>query len=347
MAAVPLQSLLIFTNQFAAMIASQLPLVDVLDNLAKETPQRKLRDVVDDVCDRVKHGVDLGDALAIHPDVFNDIYVNVVRAGMGSGRLDDALGHLSRYLTNADVVGKKLKSALSYPIFLTISFAVAFNGLTFFLLPRFQSMFAAFGGDLPAATQVMLHLGAIWRDNWILIAGALAATVVAFVVWIANPDGRYLWDQRKLDFWVIGPMWRMAALARFLRTFAVQVRNEVDILDSLRLAAPASGNRYVEAMVFDIADDIERGTGIAEAFRERRLFSGIVLQMISSGEEAGSLDTLLLSSADYFDRLLDNQLARWTSLINPILTVILGVGIAGMMIAVFLPVFDMGSAMRH
>lgn len=346
MAAVPLQGLLIFTNQFAAMIASQLPLVDVLENLAKET-RNGVCGVIDDVCDRVKHGLDLGDALAMHPEVFNDIYVNVVRAGMSSGRLDDALGHLSRYLTNADVVGKKLKAALTYPIFLILSFALAFNGLVFFLLPRFQSMFSAFGGELPAPTRIMMELGAFWRETWILGFGALIAAVVAFAVWIASAEGRYLWDWRKLSFWVIGPMWRMAALARFLRTFAVQVRNEVDILDALRLAAPASGNRYVEALVMDIADDIERGTSIAEAFRERRLFSGIVLQMISSGEESGSLDTLLLSAADYFDRLLDNQLARWTALINPILTVILGIGIAGMMIAVFLPVFDLGSAMRH
>lgn len=346
MAAVPLSSLLIFTNQFAAMVGSQLPLVDVLENLAKETPQKRLREVIDQVVDDVNHGVDLGDALADHPDVFNEIYVNVVRAGMSTGRLDDALSHLSRYLTNADVVGKKLRTALSYPVFVTLSFIVAFNGMVFFLLPRFESMFHSFGRSLPAATQVMMNAGEVWRENWWIIVTLVLGALIGFVAWIANPEGRYIWDRIKLRIAVLGPMWRMAALARFLRTFAVQMRNEVEVLQALRLAAPASGNRYVEAVILDIAWDVERGSGIAEAFRSHDVFSGIVLQMISSGEEAGSLDTLLLSAADYFDRLLDNQVVRWTALINPILTVAIGVGIAGMMIAVFLPIFDLGRAVH-
>ncbi len=346
MAAVPLSGLLIFTNQFSAMIASQLPLVAVLENLSKETPQRKLRDVIDTVVEDVKHGVDLGDAMADHPDVFNDIYVNVVKAGMNTGRLDDALNHLSRYLTNADVVGKKLKAALSYPIFIIVAFAIAFNGMVFFLLPRFESMFSSFGRELPAATRMMMDAGEAWRDNWIWGVALFVFLVAGFIAWIANPDGRFIWDRLKLKIIVVGPMWRMSALARLLRTFAVQVRNEVEILYALRLAAPASGNRYVEVVILDIADDIERGVGIAEAFREHDVFSGIVLQMISSGEETGSLDTLLLSAADYFDRLLDNQIARWTALVNPILTVVVGAGIAVMMIAVFLPIFDLGGAVR-
>ncbi len=344
MAAVPLSSLLIFTNQFAAMMTSRLPLVDVLTNLARETPQRHFREIIEDVVDDVLHGEDLGDALAGHPGVFDDVYVNVVKAGMGSGRLEDALTHLANYLQKADIVSKELRTALSYPVFVIFAFLVAFNGMTFFILPRFDSMFRQFGAELPKITQIMMDIGVVWRDNWHLFGAFSILVVVGFLTWISTPAGRMVWDEFKLDLPVIGRFWRLSALGRFLRTFAVQVRNEVQVLDALDLAAPASNNRYIEDVLYEIADDIERGAGIAYSFRHHRVFDGIVLQMISAGEQSGSLDMLLLSAADYFDRILDEQIKRWTALINPILTVLIGVLIGAMMVAVFLPVFDMGKA---
>ncbi|MGB0721128.1 MAG: type II secretion system F family protein [Gammaproteobacteria bacterium] len=347
MAGIPLSSLLIFTNQFAAMISSQLPLVDVLKNLARETPQRKFRDVLDDVVDDVEHGADLGDALAQHRHVFDDIYINVVRAGMGSGRLEDALVHLANYLGNADVVSKKVRSAMTYPVMVIGAFFVAFNAMTFFILPRFAKVFQSFGSELPVPTQIMMDLGDIWQQWWYIFGLVLVMGIGAFVLWIATPQGRLVWDEVKLDIPIVGRIWRLGALARFLRTFAVQVRNEVEILKALELAAPSSGNRYIENVLMDIADDIESGMGIAQSFREHDVFSGIVLQMISAGEESSSLDELLLSAADYFDRILDEQVQQWTSMINPILTVVIGLLIGGMMVAVFMPVFEMGKSVGH
>lgn len=346
MASVKLPSLLIFTNQFAAMLGSKLPLLSVLENLGKETPQPVLRDAIEDICESVTSGVELADALEEFPGIFDEIYVNVVRAGLGSGRLDESLLHLSEHLSNADQVSRQLRGALAYPMFMFAGFIAAFNGMVFFILPRFQSMFSSMDKELPAITQLLMDIGDWWKASWPLVLGFWAVVIASFVIWTLTPDGRYLWNKMKLNIPVIGNMLRLGAMSRFLRTFAVQVRNEVNILQALRLAAPSSGNAYLEEVILDIADDIERGRGIAEAFREHEVFSGIVLQMIASGEEAGQLDELLLSASDYFTRLLDNQIQTWTGMINPILTVVIGLGIAGMMVAVFLPVFDLGSAVH-
>lgn len=346
MAAVPLSSLLIFTNQFSAMIQSQLPLVDVLDNLAMETPHRRLQSAVTAVVEDVEHGQELGDALSYHPDVFDQIYVNVVRAGMGSGRLDEALAQLSVHLTKADIVSKKMRGAMFYPMVVMAIALVAFNAVVFFILPKFQTMFASMSKDLPAITQLLIDVGEVWRANWLIIFGLVLFIVILIGVWLATPEGRYVWDQKKLDLPVVGKLWRMGALTKFLRTLAVQMRNEVPLLDSLELAAPASGNVYIEDLVLGIADDIERGVGIAQAFRDYDVFGGVVLQMISSGEESGELDELLMSAAEYFDRLLDDQIQRTTALINPVLTVFIGLFMAGMVIGVFLPVFNMGKGVN-
>lgn len=343
MAAVSSFNILIFTQQFASMIRSNLQLVDVLHNLADETPQRRLREVISDVAEDVTHGQDLSAAMAAHPHVFDEVYVNVVRSGMESGRLGDALLQIAHYQKVIHETGRKLKTALAYPIFIVLAFFGIFNAMVFFILPRFSSVYHNFGKKLPAATQVLLDLGHFWATNWYLILGGQAVVVCSFLFWISTPEGRAVWDRVKLELPLLGALYRMSALARFLRTLAVQVENDVAVLEALRLAADASGNVYIREILYDIADDVERGRGLSASFRDHEIFHGIVLQMLTSGEEAGILDELLMSSADYFDSLVQDLLDRITALVNPVLTMFIGLAIAGMMIAVFLPVFQMGS----
>jgi MSHA biogenesis protein MshG len=346
MAAVKLTHLLIFTQQFGSMIRSNLPLVDVLENLARETPQKKLRLIIQDISDRVQHGADLGDALAAHQNVFSDIYVNVIRAGMASGRLAEAISQITVYLNVISEATRKVRTALSYPIFMLAAFFLVFNGMVFFILPRFAKMFHSFGKELPWATEILMSLGRIWAESWYLMIGGTAIAAISFAIWVMTEDGRMIWDRVKISIPIIGPVWRMAALSRFIRTLAVQMKNEVLLLDGLVLSAEAAGNVYIRESLYDIADDIEKGAGLSDAFRRHDVFQGIVLQMISAGEEAGKLDELLLASADYFDSLLNDRLENITGLINPILTVVVGLAIAGMMIASFLPVFEIGSAIN-
>ncbi len=340
MAAIKTAHLLIFTRQFSSMIGSRLQLVDVLENLAQETPQRRLRHAIEDVSEDVQRGVDFGDALAAFPRIFDEIYVNVVKAGMESGQLDDSLDQMAQYLQRMDEVARKVRGAMSYPIFMLLAFFGVFNGMVFFILPRFQKMFETFGSDLPWPTQVMLDIGDFYTANWHFVFFAIIGFVAAFVLWKSTSTGRRIWDEVKLSMPIAGRIWRMAAMSRFLRTLAVQVRNTVPLLAALRLSASASGNVYIEEVILDIADEIENGAGIAATFRKYDIFSGIVLQMIAAGEEAGILDELLLSAASYFDSLLSDQIDTATNLINPVLTVFIGAGIAAMMLAAFLPVLN-------
>ena len=346
MAGVSSFNVLIFTQQFASMIRSNLQLVDVLHNLADETPQKKLREVIADVADDVTHGTDLSAAMAQHPQVFDDVYVNVVKSGLESGRLGEALLQISHYQKVIHETGRKVMAAMTYPAFIIFAFFGIFNAMIFFILPRFSAVYSNFGKKLPEATQILLNVGKFWSDNWHLIIGAQVVVISVLSVWIATGEGRALWDQIKLKLPLLGTLYRMSALARFLRTLAVQVENDVPVLQALCLAADACGNVYIREILYDIADDVERGRGLAASFRDHEIFHGIVLQMLASGEEAGILDELLMSSADYFDSLVQDLLDRITALINPILTMVVGLLIAGMMVAVFLPVFQMGSMVK-
>lgn len=342
---VKLAQLLIFTRQFASMIASQLQLAYVLENLARETPNRAMRETIEDVLNDVLNGEDLGDAIASHSRVFNAIYVNVVRAGLESGRLGNALTQIARYLEIADEMQRKVRGAFSYPVFLLAAFVIVFNVQVFMILPRFQKMFENFNRELPGPTQIMLAVGDFYTANWYYVGLVMVGIVVGFVIWISTYDGRRVWDEIKLRIPLFGSAWRMASLSRLLRTLAVQVQNQVPLVTALELSASASGNLYIEEVILNIVDDIRNGEGIADSFRAYDVFSGIVLQMIASGEEAGEFDRLLLSAADYFDSLLADQLDTMTGLINPVLTVFIGTAIAGMMVAAFLPVFQIGKAM--
>ncbi|PCI40841.1 MAG: hypothetical protein COB46_05935 [Rhodospirillaceae bacterium] len=343
MAAVKTTHLLIFTEQFSSMMKSSLQLVDVLDNLAKETPQKHLRKVVEMVSRDVKHGLDFGDSLAKHPLVFDDIFVNVVRSGMESGQLSSALGQITTYLQVMDKMTRQIKNAMTYPIFMMAALFAVFNGMIFFILPRFSTMFSSFGKELPPVTQALMEIGDFWASSWYLVIGGGAMIIVGFATWISTVDGRALWDEHKLHIPILGNVWRMGALARFLRTLAVQMKNGVRLLDALFLAGDASNNIYIRDIIYRIANDVSIGKGLAQAFREHAIFQGIVLQMIAAGEEAGKLDDLLLSSADYFDRLLADRLDTVTGLINPVLTMFTGLFVAGMMVAIFMPVFQMGN----
>lgn len=344
MAAVKSQHILIFTLQFASMMKSKLPLVDVLDNLASETPQKKFRAVLEEIVEDVRHGIDLGSALEQQDRVFDDVYVNVVKSGMESAHLDSALAQIAHYLQVMDETGRKVRKALSYPLFVIGAFILIFNAMVFMILPNFSKMYEQFDRELPVPTQWLLNIGAFWAANWHLIVGGIAIFVFGFLVWTKTPDGRYTWDRYKLYFPLLGRLWRMAALARFLRTLSVQVSNDVRLVNALRLSADASGNQYIRGILYEIAEDVETGAGIAQSFRNHDIFQGIVLQMIASGEESGVLDELLLSSADYFDSLVQDLLDHITGLINPVLTIFVGLAVTGMMVASFLPVFDMGAA---
>jgi type IV pilus assembly protein PilC len=221
-----------------------------------------------------------------------------------------------------------------------VSFIGTFHMMIFAILPRFETLFGQYGHALPAPTQFVLGIGHVYAAIWPELLVSTVAAVLGFGWWIATPNGRLTYDRLKLKIPIIGPLWRLAALARFAHTLGIQVQNSVTLLESIRVAAPACNNKHVEVSLRSIATDIERGEGITQAFVKQDLFRGVVQQMISAGEKTGELTEPLKSAATYFESLWIQRLDAVVGLINPALTAIMGMLIAGMLVAAFLPVFE-------
>ena len=347
MARIKYSAILLFTNQLSAMIRADLPLVRILDGLSKESLSKGLLNVIQKVKSDVEMGVDFGYAVAQHPQVFDAIYVNMVKAGMATGRLDKTLKQLTEYMEQTAETKGKLRSAFAYPIFMVGFLILVFFIMIFKILPTFQSLFATFGDrPLPLPTQLMMNLGHFITNNfpWLILAIVMAVGSIVFM--LKNPRTRFLWDKYKLKIPLFGDLMKKTSMGKFLRAFAVLTQSEVLILDGLNLVSGAGYNKYLEFKIIQASDMVERGISVAGAFQKTGFFPDIIIQMISSGEETGKLGDLLESAANFYDAQVAEAIRSLVALINPVITLLVGATIGLMMIAIFLPIFELGGAMR-
>ncbi|MBF0177290.1 MAG: type II secretion system F family protein [Magnetococcales bacterium] len=338
--------LLLFTRQFSFMISSRLPLVDVLTNLAKETYNASLRKTAMDLVDHVSRGRDLADAMANHPHYFDDVFIHVVRSGLSAGRLDISLEMMATYLEGQEKLHAKIRKAVAFPLFMLAAIAILLVGIVNWILPNFERVFLSMGADLPRPTRILIGFAHFLRQYGMELGVMCGMAVVVVLVFLRTDSGRLWWDRVKLHFPVVGKIMRQASLARFLRTFAVQIKDEVDILQALQNAAGATNNRYIQKTLWIVIQDIRQGISVSDAFRKHDVFEGIVMQMISSGEEAGELSALTYAAAVYFERLFDNRVDVIVARVNPIMTLLLSLLVVGVMLSIFLPIFELGNAVR-
>ena len=337
---IKLNSIVTFTTQFASMIGAYIPLVKTIDNLKEDMTDKDFKPVLQTISEDVKRGVDFADAISKHPNAFDTVYVNMVGAGMASGKLDMTLKQLSTYLTKRAETANKVKSALSYPIFMFLAMTVIMTMMLIFVIPMFEKLFASSGEELPIATQIAITMSNFLQENWLILIITIVVATLLIKAYIATKGGRRNLDLIKIKMPLFGRLNSKSAVSKFIRTFGVLVKSDVPILRAIELAKSSSANVVIEQSIDDIVDMIEKGYGVAEAFKEVKLFPDIVIQMISSGEESGSLDELLISTANYYDDQVDNDVKAIVSLINPISTVIIGIAIAGLLFAIFLPIFN-------
>ena len=338
---VGLADLVIFTRQLATMIDAGLAIVQSLQALADQTPNKVMRDVIRDICTRVEGGDSLSEALQKHPKAFDRLYVCMVAAGERGGLLAEILARLATYLENTARLRKKVKSAMMYPTIVTI---VAI-GITIFLLvkviPVFADIYSGFGAQLPAPTQFLINLSAILQKYFILFLLALGALVYGWFYFIKTPAGRWFWDSRRIRLPIFGSIAHKICLARFTRTLASLIRSGVPILEVLQIVSQTVGNVVMEKAIKDSSTDIERGEGIAAALGKHPIFPSMIVRMITAGEQTGKIDTMLERVSDFLDEEIETTLSGLTSLIEPILIVVLGVVIGGMVICMFLPIFKL------
>ncbi len=329
-----------FTRQFATMIGAGLPMVQCLEILSQQMESAELRRVVGEIKESVQAGTTLSEALARHKKVFDDLYVNMVDAGEIGGALDTILVRLAIYREKADALVRKVKGALIYPaVVMTVAIGVTFIMLTY-IVPVFAKMFSGLGAELPAPTQFILSLSAFIRGNILTGVVLLVLLIIAYKFYSRTDKGRYNIDYLKLRIPLIGDLIRKSSIARFSRTLGTLISSGVSILDALDITARASGNRVIHDAIKKSVLSIAEGETITQPLKQCGVFPPMVTQMISVGEKTGGLDEMLSKIADFYDEEVDAAVAALTSVIEPVIIVFMGVVIGGILIAMYLPMFD-------
>ena len=340
------RDIVIFTRQFATMINSGLPLVQSLDILAEQSENQHLRKVIQDVLYDVESGNTLADAMGRHPKVFTDLYVNMVAAGEAGGILDTILLRLATFLEKNDALVRKIKGAMIYPGVIFTVAALAVVILLIFVIPTFQNMFESAGIPLPFMTQLVINMSAFLQAFWWACGIAIIALVFIIRQVYATDGGQLFIDRILLNLPILGDLQRKAAVARFTRTLGTLVSSGVSILEGLEITAKTAGNRVIHDAVMGSRASIAGGETIAGPLKESGVFPPMVVQMINVGEQTGGLDEMLTKIADFYDEEVDAAVEALLAAMEPIMIVVLGVIVGGMIVAMYLPIFDMINAVQ-
>ena len=340
-AGISTRDIVIFTRQFATMINSGLPLVQALDILSEQTENKALKDVTRAVVYDVESGQTLADALRKHPKAFSDLYVNMVAAGEAGGILDTILLRLATFMEKNDALVRRVKGAMIYPAVIFSVMAIAVVILLIFVIPVFANMFASMGGQLPLPTRIVMGMSDVLKRYW--WAMGLGVVVVVFVTrrYYATPGGRLNLDKAMLAMPILGDVLRKSAVSRFTRTLGTLIASGVSILDGLEITAKTAGNRVIHDAVMESRNSIAGGETIAAPLQKSKVFPPMVISLIAVGEQTGGLDEMLSKIADFYDEEVDAAVANLLSAMEPIMIVLLGGVVGGMIIAMYLPIFNM------
>jgi len=340
------RDIVIFTRQFATMINAGLPLVQSLDILAKQTENPALSEVTRQVVYDVESGHTLADAFSKHPKAFTDLYVNMVAAGEAGGILDTILLRLATFLEKNDALVRKVKGAMVYPGVIFTVAAVAVAVLLIFVIPTFQAMFASVNLELPLPTRIVIGASQLLINYWWVILLVIGLSVFGIRKYYATDDGKKRIDQMLLNAPVLGDLLRKSAVSRFTRTLGTLISSGVSILDGLEITAKTAGNRVIHDAVMASRNSIAGGETIAAPLEKSKVFPPMVISMIAVGEQTGGLDEMLSKIADFYDDEVDVAVGALLSLMEPIMIVVLGVIVGGMVVAMYLPIFDMVNAVQ-
>jgi len=337
---VKLKEVAVFSRQFATMINSGLSLLRSLNILAEQTESKPLAEIVNHVRLDVEKGSSLSQAMAKHPKVFSRLYVSMVRAGEVGGALDSVLLRLADTIEKQVELRRKVKSAMTYPLVVAVLVLTIVSAMLLFVIPMFQGIYKQLGGTLPAPTQILIDISNVCRKLWYIVFLGEVGAAFAFRRWVNSEEGRKQWDAIKLKVPIFGKLVRKTALARFSRTLSALVRSGVPILESLDIVAETAGNWVVATAVRETQAAVKRGDPLSKKLEEHPVFPPMVVQMMAVGEETGALDEMLDKIADFYDQEVEATVDALTSLIEPLLIMVMGVCVGGMIISLYLPMFN-------
>lgn len=333
----------VFSRQLATMLKNGIPLINSLSIVKNGLQNPKMKEVVANIEEDVAGGTPFNQALKKYPEQFDDLYVNLVAVGEDSGSLDNILHSMANYLEKSESIKKKIKKALSYPIgVIVISFIVTLI-LMIKVVPSFENMFESFGGELPAPTRAVIAMSEFTQNYYMyMIIGIIASIFIIKRVLKTNKKLKRKIEYKITGAPIFGNIIVKSSIARFARTLSTTFSSGIPMVQGLTSAAPACGNaKYIDA-VFTIRDDVESGVGLGFSMEESGVFPDVIVQMVSIGEETGALDSMLDKSAEYFEDEVDAAVDSLTSMIEPLIMSILGILIGGIIIAMYLPIFEMG-----
>jgi type IV pilus assembly protein PilC len=343
---IKMRDIVILTRQFSTMINAGLPLVQAMTILADQSQNKTLSDIMRKVVFDVESGNTVADALSKHPQAFSNLYVNMVAAGEAGGILDTILMRLATFMEKNDALVRKVKGAMIYPGVIMSVAAIAVTVLLIFVIPVFENLFTSAGLALPLPTRIVMGASRFLKGYWYIVLAVIGTATFLFKRYNATSDGKLKVDKFMLKVPVLGDVLRKSAVSRFTRTLGTLISSGVSILDGLEITAKTAGNRVVQDAIMESRSSIAGGDTIAQPLKKSGVFPPMVISMISVGEQTGGLDEMLSKIADFYDEEVDAAVSNLLSLLEPVMIVFLGVVVGGMVVAMYLPIFDMINAVQ-
>lgn len=344
---VELVDLVLFCRQMYSLLRAGVPILQALRNLRDSTQNPKLARTLGSMLEGLDAGLDLTSAVKRHsPEVFSPLMVSLIQVGETTGGLSEAFQQLAVYLDRERNTRGRIKQAMRYPMFVMIAIVIALFIIIMVVIPPFAKLYAGFKVELPWATRILIGLSDFMVSYWYVVFGAIALAIMAFRTYVRTPEGSYQWDKVKLKMPVVGKILYQAMLARFTRTLAVTMKAGVPLVQGMTVVSRAVDNDYISERIVQMRDGVERGESITRTAAMTGMFPPLVIQMIAVGEEAGSVDDLMLEVADYYDREVDYDISKMSDAIQPILLTVVGVMVLILALGVFLPWWNLISVFK-
>jgi type IV pilus assembly protein PilC len=336
----------IFSRQLATMITAGVPLVQAFEIISKGNENESMGELLSTIRMDIEGGASLSQALAKHPRYFDKLYCSLIHAGEQAGILENLLDKIATYKEKTEAIKGKIRKAMMYPVFIIVAAIIITTILLLYVVPQFEALFTSFGGDLPAPTKLVIAMSEFMQANWYFVFAAFGITIYGtYKLKQTSEPFNEFWDKTVLQLPIFGNLVRKATIARFSRTLATMFSAGVPLVEAMESVAGASGNRVYTAGILQARDEIATGQQLQTAIDQTKLFPNMVVQMIAIGEESGSLDKMLSKVADFFEREVDDAVDGLSSLMEPVIMVVLGGLIGGLVIAMYLPIFKMGQIM--
>ncbi len=336
----------VFWRELATMIAAGLPVVDALESITQELEHVKLHKVLTDVIACMWEGFNFSQSIKRHPNVFSPMVVALIAAAEESGSLAEVSNQLATFLENRDRLIRKVRAALTYPIFLCGFFLIVMAIATFLIIPKFRDIYSGFNAKLPWLTDVVFAINAFILAKLVWIAAGTAALILALVLWSRRPEGKETIDRVSLKLPIFGKLLQRAAVAKFCRSMAILLAGGIPINRALEMAQDTSGNRVVSKAIQKSREEIMRGSKVAPSLKQHKIFPQMAIRMISAGEETGSLSSLLEKVADFYELRVDAALTTINTLIEPVMIVVVGAFVLVFVLSMYMPIFSLAATMH-